>query len=311
MAAMQKDVAIVSNIRNLARYLIYSYEKQTQTQFGRSEWKLQLLLYFAQRESLALTGKELFDELFKGRRQGPMLPRLSYFFDADYLPFTEEDSKELSIKEQYLLDSIVMQYGKYEGWVLAAVAQREQSWLNSRRGIAPDDDGDKELSREDVRDDAARVRITDHSFDLVLDEMADFHEEVLESAVRADRYIGTIVKTRSPYYDFKIDGIAYKSRPFLIVGAEYDKTPCDFTGFPISKVSASKYLNDDFDLCVKKTEYPHLNLNEETSYIRIHKIQTFHSSQVAVDQIASLEKEYPELYELAKEKYANFSEGLF
>ena len=290
---MQKDVAIVSNIRNLARYLIHSYEKQTQTQFGRSEWKLQLLLYFAQRESLALTGKELFDELFKGRRQGPMLPQLSYFFDADYVPFTEEDRKELSIKEQYLLDSIVMQYGKYEAWALAAVAQKEKSWLNSRRGIAPDDDGDKELSREDVRDDAARIRITDHSFDLALDEMDDFHEEVLESAVRADRYIGTIVKTRLPYYDFKIDGIAYKSRPFLIVGAEYDKIPCDFTGFPISKVSASKYLNDDYDICIKKTEYPHLNLNEETSYIRIHKIQTFHSSQVAVDQIASLRKGIP------------------
>lgn len=308
---MQKDVAIVSNIRNLARYLIHSYEKQTQTQFGRSEWKLQLLLYFAQRESLALTGKELFDEPFKGHRQGPMLPQINYFFDADYEPFTEEDRKELSIKEQYLLDSIVLQYGKYEAWTLASLAQKERSWLNSRQGIGPDDDGDKELSRGDVRSDAAKVRITDHSFDLGLDEMDDFHEEVLESAVRAARYIGTIVKTRLPYYDFKIDGIAYKSRPFLIIGAEYDKIPCDFTGFPISKVSASKYLNDDYDICVKKTEYPRLNLNEETSYIRIHKIQSFHSSQVAVEQIASLKKEYPELYGLAKEKYARFSEGLF
>jgi len=301
----------VSNIRDFAKYVIYSYEKQTQAQFGRSEWKLHLLLYFAQRESLVLTGKRLFDEPFEGGRQGPILSQLSYFFDADYEACTEEDRKKLSIKEQYVLDEIVMQYGKYEAWALGAVVQREKSWLNSRRGIGPDDDGGKELRMEDVRTDAAQVRVTDHSFNMYLDEMDDFHDEVLESVAKAERYIGTIVKTRLPYYDFKIDGISYKSRPFLIIGAEYDNIPCDFTGFPISKMSASKYLNDNYDICVKKSEYARLNLNEEMSYIRIHKIQTFHSSQVAVDRIASLKKEYPELYAVTKEKYVNFSERLF
>jgi hypothetical protein len=49
-------------------------------------------------------------------------------------------------------------------------------------------------------------------------------------------YIGAIVKTRFAYHDLEKDTIAFKSRPFLIIGAEYDTLPCDFTAFPISKV---------------------------------------------------------------------------
>ena len=46
-------------------------------------------------------------------------------------------------------------------------------------------------------------------------------------------HIGAIVKTRFAYHDLEKDTIAFKSRPFLIIGAEYDKVPCDFTAFPI------------------------------------------------------------------------------
>ena len=53
-------------------------------------------------------------------------------------------------------------------------------------------------------------------------------------------YIGAIVKTRFAYHDLEKDTIAFKSRPFLIIGAEYDTLPCDFTAFPISKVSMSQ-----------------------------------------------------------------------
>lgn len=47
----------------VTKYLIYSYERQTGNRI-QSELKLQKLMYFSQRESLCLTGHQLFDEEF-------------------------------------------------------------------------------------------------------------------------------------------------------------------------------------------------------------------------------------------------------
>ena len=41
----------------LARYLVYSYENHTAARFGDNELKLQTMLYFAQRECLAVVGR--------------------------------------------------------------------------------------------------------------------------------------------------------------------------------------------------------------------------------------------------------------
>ena len=48
----------------VTKYLIYSYERQTGNRI-QSELKLQKLMYFSQRESLCLTGHQLFDEEFE------------------------------------------------------------------------------------------------------------------------------------------------------------------------------------------------------------------------------------------------------
>lgn len=128
---------------------------------------------------------------------------------------------------------------------------------------------------------------------------------------RADSYVGSIVKTQFPYFDSKSHSTKFKARPFLIVSAETEEFPCDFTAFPISKVSASKHLNEDFDIKIEKEKYPKLNLDEDVSYIRIHKIQTINSSNVAVKSISSLIGEYPELYVELREKFKDFSENLF
>ena len=50
----------MADVKDVANYLIYSYELKTGTKFENNELKLQKLIYFAQRESLALTGEVLF-----------------------------------------------------------------------------------------------------------------------------------------------------------------------------------------------------------------------------------------------------------
>lgn len=69
----------MATLKDLARYLVHSYEIFARSQFDHSELKLQKLMYFAQRESLALTGLPLFEEPFEGWIHGPVLPQLRFF----------------------------------------------------------------------------------------------------------------------------------------------------------------------------------------------------------------------------------------
>jgi uncharacterized phage-associated protein len=167
-------------LSQLARYLVYSYETHTAARFGDNELKLQTMLYFAQRECLAVVGEPLFEESFEGWEEGPVLPELHFFFEEGYEPFEPLEMKKLTEREQYILDRIVFAYGQYEGWYLADLARRETSWRNSRTAIPAESAEPKLMELADIREDAKKVRIYDSVFDVYLDELEDFEGGVLE-----------------------------------------------------------------------------------------------------------------------------------
>ena len=167
-------------LSKLARYLVYSYENHTAARFGDNELKLQTMLYFAQRECLALVGERLFEESFEGLEEGPVLPELHFFFEEGYDPFEPLEMKKLTEREQYVLDRIVFAYGQYEGWYLADLARCEISWRNSRSGPAAESTQPKCLELADIHEDAKKVRIYDTLFDVYLDELEEFEGEVVE-----------------------------------------------------------------------------------------------------------------------------------
>ena len=167
-------------LSKLARYLVYSYENHTAARFGDNELKLQTMLYFAQRECLALVGERLFEESFEGWEEGPVLPELHFFFEEGYDPFEPLEMKKLTEREQYILDRIVFAYGQYEGWYLADLARCEISWRNSRSGPAAESTQPKCLELADIHEDAKKVRIYDTLFDVYLDELEEFEGEVVE-----------------------------------------------------------------------------------------------------------------------------------
>ena len=167
-------------LSKLARYLVYSYENHTAARFGDNELKLQTMLYFAQRECLALVGERLFEESFEGWEEGPVLPELHFFFEEGYDPFEPLEMKKLTEREQYVLDRIVFAYGQYEGWYLADLARCEISWRNSRSGPAAESTQPKCLELADIHEDAKKVRIFDTLFDVYLDELEEFEGEVVE-----------------------------------------------------------------------------------------------------------------------------------
>ena len=167
-------------LSQLARYLVYSYENHTAARFGDNELKLQTMLYFAQRECLAVAGEPLFGESFEGWEEGPVLPELHFFFEEGYDPFEPLEMKKLTEREQYVLDRIVFAYGQYEGWYLADLARCEISWRNSRSGPAAESTQPKCLELADIHEDAKKVRIYDTLFDVYLDELEEFEGEVVE-----------------------------------------------------------------------------------------------------------------------------------
>ena len=166
-------------LSQLARYLVYSYENHTAARFGDNELKLQTMLYFAQRECLAVAGEPLFWESFEGWEEGPVLPELHFFFEEGYDPFEPLEMKKLTEREQFILDRVVFAYGQYEGWYLADLARREASWRNSRPGVAAEATEPKLLELADIREDAKKVRLYDTLFDVYLDELEDYEGEVL------------------------------------------------------------------------------------------------------------------------------------
>ena len=172
----------MTKLRQLARYLVYSYENHTAARFGDNELKLQTMLYLAQRECLALVGEPLFDGNFENWAEGPVLPELHFFFFVEgYDPFESLEMKKLTEREQFILDRVVLSYGQYEGWYLADLTRRETSWRNSRSDPTAEFAEPKLLEIADMREDAKKVRLYDPLFDVYLDEFEDFEGEVLKS----------------------------------------------------------------------------------------------------------------------------------
>lgn len=67
----------------------------------------------------------------------------------------------------------------YDAWYLRNMSQAEQSWINSRIGIADNQIGNKIISKDDIKKDSEKVRIYDYQYDMYLDEFDDFEGEVL------------------------------------------------------------------------------------------------------------------------------------
>lgn len=123
--------------------------------------------------------------------------------------------------------------------------------------------------------------------------------------------VGKIYYTRFPYYDVKNKKQSYKARPVLIVGAEKDSLPCDFTVLPISKISNSNYIHDVFDYKLENEKIQTLGLKFDPSYIRIHKQSYTSSIDVQKNPISSLRELYPEIYEGVKDLSKQFHDTLF
>jgi len=165
----------MERIVNVAQYIFTKYMHESGEVID--EMKLHKLLYFAQRESLAITNEPLFDGDFEGWKYGPVCRELRGSFTEDGILDADTD---ISDECKYIANSIIHQYGDLEAWKLSKLSHKEISWLNARRGLAANEIGREKLSLEDIRKDAEKVRPYDTVWDMYYDEFEDATEADLE-----------------------------------------------------------------------------------------------------------------------------------
>lgn len=159
----------MERIIDVAQYIFDEYKRLS----GKviDEMKLHKLLYFTQRETLAITGHPLFPEEFEGWKYGPVnrCVRNCYTEDGMY----DKDIQEISAESAYIAKNIIFQYGGYESWKLSELSHKEESWRKSRVGIPNGENGDRIIQLEDIRKDAEKVRPYDSMWDMYYDEFED------------------------------------------------------------------------------------------------------------------------------------------
>lgn len=164
---------------NVARYIYTEYKKLSGKNLD--EMRLHKLLYFTQRESLAITGEPMFPEEFEGWKYGPVCLEVRKGFakkaglhgSADKI---EMDTMAISLASAYIAKNIILQYGACEEGKLDELSLDEMSWKNARKGLGPEEKGSAKLRLEDIRKDAEKVRPYDSVWDMYYDEFEDAEE---------------------------------------------------------------------------------------------------------------------------------------
>lgn len=162
----------MEQVLNVAQYIMEKYKELSGKQID--EMKLHKLLYFAQRESFAIVGAPMFHGTFEGWKYGPVCREVRYNYDATGM-ICRSRSK-VSESNAYILNNIILQYGRYASWVLSQLSHKETSWINSRKGIPDGENGHTPLSLQDIQQDATKVRPYDSVYDMYYDEFEDAEE---------------------------------------------------------------------------------------------------------------------------------------
>lgn len=158
----------MEKVLNVAQYIIDEYKKIT----GESidEMKLHKLLYFSQREHLALTNEPLFEAPFEGWKYGPVCREVREVYTAEGI---NDTTGPISDEAAYIVKNVIFTYGEYASWKLSKISHQEISWKNARVGLSAEQNGRKLLDLNDIREDAKKVRPYDHVWDMYYDEFED------------------------------------------------------------------------------------------------------------------------------------------
>ena len=66
--------------------------------------------------------------------------------------------KDIEVKNKYIVDNILMQYGKMDSWEMSMLTHKEKAWINAKGG--------KTIKFSDLKEDAEKIRPYDSFWDM-------------------------------------------------------------------------------------------------------------------------------------------------
>lgn len=158
----------MERVYDVAQYIFDEYKRVSGQTIDKM--KLHKLLYFTQRESLAILGEPMFETVFEGWKYGPVCRDISQAYSPNGIRLS---CANISSENAYIVRNIIEGYGSIASWKLSQISHREISWINSRKGLSHDDNGNVPMKLSDIREDASKIRPYDYMFDMYYDEFED------------------------------------------------------------------------------------------------------------------------------------------
>lgn len=122
------------------------------------ELKMHKLMYLAQRESFIKYDKPLFKANFYGWKFGPVLKEIREEYRSGKLFKDTEFPTDPGILA--LVQEVLERYGNMSSWDLSSLSHQELSWRETRKGLEPEENGNRKLSLDLIKVDAIREKLT-------------------------------------------------------------------------------------------------------------------------------------------------------
>src|SRR5262245_25223102 len=118
-----------------------------QKQGPMTTMKLQKLVYYAQAWSLVWDDAPLFNERIEAWANGPVVPELFHKHKKQYLvEKCDGNPNVLTRAQKKTVDAVLKTYGDQTSQWLSELSHLEEPWRKARRGLAPGERGDNEIT---------------------------------------------------------------------------------------------------------------------------------------------------------------------
>ena len=111
--------------------------------------KLQKLLYYSQAWSLVWDERPLFSSKIEAWANGPVVREVFKAYQGQYKITQAKfgDKGALKPVEKETVDAVLRYYGDKSGFFLSELTHRERPWLDARKGVAPGEMSDQEITK--------------------------------------------------------------------------------------------------------------------------------------------------------------------
>ena len=164
----------MESVDNISKYIMIQFKNMYG--YDIDEMRLHKLLYFSQKESLALTGQPMFLENFRGWKFGPVCLEARRLFKQIAKHKVNMKIDPIESTNEYIVNNILLGCGSIESWDLSEISHHESCWVIEREGSKANENGNEIIPIENILKDAQKIRPYDYTWDMYYDEFDNVEE---------------------------------------------------------------------------------------------------------------------------------------